>query len=268
MRTQWVIGNWKMNGNLSSNALLLNDLVAGLADDAGGCCGCGAKTGGCGEQDECQTRLGVCVPYPYLAQAHRALGNTAIAVGAQNVSEQANGAFTGEIGAAMLADFGVKLVIVGHSERRSLYGETDELVAKKAQVALAAGLTPVICVGETLDEREAGQAQAVVLRQLKAVADVIGVSGLARSILAYEPVWAIGTGKTATPEQAQEVHAWIRAALNELDQNVAQATPILYGGSVKANNAKEIFGKPDVDGGLIGGASLVAADFLAIYAAA
>jgi triosephosphate isomerase len=168
----------------------------------------------------------------------------------------------------MLKDFGVKLVIVGHSERRSLYGETDGLVAEKARVALEAGLTPVVCVGETLDEREAGQAQAVVLRQLKAVSDVIGVSGLSRSILAYEPVWAIGTGKTASPEQAQEVHAWLRAALQELDGTMAENISILYGGSVKASNAAEIFAQADVDGGLIGGAALVAEDFLTIYQSA
>ena len=168
----------------------------------------------------------------------------------------------------MLKDFGVKLVLVGHSERRSIYGETDALVAEKSRVALEAGLTPVICVGETLDEREAGQAQAVVLRQLKVVSDVIGVAGLARSILAYEPVWAIGTGKTASPEQAQEVHAWIRAALSGLDAVMADNMSILYGGSVKAGNAAEIFAQADVDGGLIGGAALVAEDFLTIYKSA
>jgi triosephosphate isomerase len=184
------------------------------------------------------------------------------------VSEKANGAFTGEVSATMLKDFGVKLVIVGHSERRSIYGESDVLVAKKSRVALDAGLIPVICVGETLGEREAGQAQAVVLRQLKAVSDVIGVSGLSRSILAYEPVWAIGTGKTASPEQAQEVHAWIRAALKDLDATMADNMSILYGGSVKANNAAEIFAQADVDGGLIGGAALVAKDFLTIYQSA
>ena len=264
MRSKWVVGNWKMNGNLSDNAILLNDLLAGMQD---ACPACASKTeGACAT--ECPVFMGVCVPFPYLAQAHRTLGASKIAVGAQNVSEKSNGAYTGEVSADMLKDFGVKLVLVGHSERRSLYGETDALVAEKSKVALAAGLTPVICVGETLGERESGQAQAVVLRQLKAVSDVIGVSGLASSILAYEPVWAIGTGKTASPEQAQEVHAWIRAALNDLDATMAQDMSILYGGSVKANNAAEIFAQADVDGGLIGGAALVAEDFLTIYQSA
>ncbi|MBS1174348.1 MAG: tpiA [Burkholderiaceae bacterium] len=264
MRSKWVVGNWKMNGNLSDNAVLLNDLLAGMSE---ACPACACKSDdACAT--ECPVYMGVCVPFPYLAQAHRTLGATKIAVGAQNVSEKANGAFTGEVSASMLKDFGVKLVIVGHSERRSLYGETDALVAEKSRVALDAGLTPVICVGETLDEREAGQAQAVVLRQLKAVSDVIGVSGLSCSILAYEPVWAIGTGKTASPGQAQEVHAWIRAALKELDAAMADNMSILYGGSVKANNATEIFAQADVDGGLIGGAALVAEDFLAIYKSA
>ena len=254
MRSKWVIGNWKMNGDLQSNASLVADLLAGLdSKDA--------------LDKSSASRMGVCAPYPYLAQVQSALVGSAIAFGAQNLSEKASGAYTGEVSAHMLKDFGVQLVIVGHSERRSIYGETDALVAEKTQVALAAGLTPVVCVGETLDERESSQAQAVVLRQLKAVADVIGVSGLSRSILAYEPVWAIGTGKTASPEQAQEVHAWIRAALQELDATMAQDMSILYGGSVKANNAPEIFAQPDVDGGLIGGAALVAQEFLAIYRA-
>ena len=248
MRTQWVIGNWKMNGSLSANTALLNDLIAGA-------------------QAESAARMAVCVPYPYLAQVQAALANSKIAYGSQNVSEKASGAYTGEVSASMLKDFGVEMVIIGHSERRSLYGETDALVAEKSRVALEAGLTPVICVGETLDEREGGQAQAVVLRQLKAVSDVIDVSGLSRSILAYEPVWAIGTGKTASPEQAQEVHAWIRAALRELDAAMAEEMTILYGGSVKASNAQEIFAQADVDGGLIGGAALVAQDFLTIYRA-
>ena len=264
MRSKWVVGNWKMNGNLSDNAVLLNDLVAGMSE---ACPACACKSDdACAT--ECPVYMGVCVPFPYLAQAHRVLGATKIALGAQNVSEKANGAFTGEVSASMLKDFGVKLVIVGHSERRSIYGESDALVAEKARVALEAGLTPVVCVGETLDEREAGQAQAVVLRQLKAVSDVIGVSGLSRSILAYEPVWAIGTGKTASPEQAQEVHAWIRVALKGLDAAMADDMSILYGGSVKANNAAEIFAQADVDGGLIGGAALVAEDFLTIYQSA
>ena len=248
MRSQWVIGNWKMNGSLSANAELLNELLVGMTTQGA-------------------ARMGVCVPYPYLAQVQAALNGSVIAFGAQNLSDKASGAYTGEVSVAMLKDFGVQLVLIGHSERRSLYGEDDALVAEKTRVALEAGLTPVVCVGETLDERESGQAQAVVLRQLKAVADVIGVSGLKRSILAYEPVWAIGTGKTASPEQAQEVHAWIRAALRELDAAMAEEMTILYGGSVKASNAQEIFAQADVDDGLIGGAALVAQDFLTIYRA-
>ena len=263
MRSKWVVGNWKMNGHLSDNAILLNDLIAGMQE---GCPTCASKTGSC--TTECPVYMGVCVPFPYLSQAHRALGATKIAVGAQNMSEKASGAFTGEVSAGMLKDFGVQLVIVGHSERRSMYGETDALVAEKSRVALEAGLKPVICVGETLAERESGEAQAVVLRQLKAVSDVIGVAGLSGSILAYEPVWAIGTGKTASPEQAQEVHAWIRSALKALDEQMAEHISILYGGSVKASNAAEIFAQADVDGGLIGGAALVAADFLEIYQSA
>lgn len=246
MRTTWVMGNWKMNGDLASNAALLESVIAAipLSDSA---------------------KVAVCVPFPYLAQVQSIVDGSALLLGAQDVSEFKEGAYTGEVSAKMLKECGVSLVLVGHSERRSLFGETDVVVAKKAKAALDADLMPVICVGETLAEREAGQAQAVVLRQFSAVADEIGAEGLKRSVLAYEPVWAIGTGKTATPEQAQEVHVWLRDALAELG---AESTSVLYGGSVKAVNAAEIFGQADVDGGLIGGASLVASEFLSIAEAA
>lgn len=246
MRTTWVMGNWKMNGDLASNAALLESVIAAipLSDSA---------------------KVAVCVPFPYLAQVQSIVDGSALLLGAQDVSEFKEGAYTGEVSAKMLKECGVSLVLVGHSERRSLFGETDVVVAKKAKAALDADLMPVICVGETLAEREAGQAQAVVLRQFSAVADEIGAEGLRRSVLAYEPVWAIGTGKTATPEQAQEVHVWLRDALAELG---AESASVLYGGSVKAVNAAEIFGQADVDGGLIGGASLVASEFLSIAEAA
>ncbi|MCK9282862.1 MAG: triose-phosphate isomerase [Rhodocyclaceae bacterium] len=210
----------------------------------------------------------ICVPYPYLAQARSVLGESAISWGAQDVSEQAIGAYTGEVSAAMLVDFGCRYVIVGHSERRAYYGDTDALVAAKAAAALAVGLTPVFCVGETLAEREAGITGAVVTRQVDAVLARIGSGGLARSVVAYEPVWAIGTGITATPAQAQEVHALIRARLAQTSVEVVKGVQILYGGSVKPGNAAELFSQPDIDGGLIGGASLVASDFAAICAVA
>lgn len=248
MRSNWVIGNWKMNGDLKNNEALLTAICTY------------AQSAALGDT----VKLGVCVPFPYLAQASVALFDAPVALGAQNVSESANGAFTGEVSTSMLADFAVSLVLVGHSERRSMYGESDELVAQKAAAVIAAGLKPVVCVGESLAERESGQARAVVVRQLKKVMDVIGVSGLSSMILAYEPVWAIGTGKTASPEQAQEVHAWLREEVAQLDAVLAQEMSIVYGGSVKPANASEIFSQSDVDGGLIGGAALVAEDFLAI----
>lgn len=246
VRTTWVMGNWKMNGDLASNAALLESVVESIpvSDSA---------------------KVAVCVPFPYLAQAQLAVANGSVILGAQDVSQFEQGAYTGEVSAKMLKEFGVSLVLVGHSERRSLFGDTDAVVAEKAKAALAANVMPVICVGETLEEREAGQAQAVVLRQFSAVANQIGAEGFKRSVLAYEPVWAIGTGKTASPKQAQEVHAWLRQALVGLG---AEGVSVLYGGSVKAVNAEEIFGQADVDGGLIGGASLVASEFLSIAEAA
>lgn len=249
MRLKLVIGNWKMHGSLAENQVLLNALKPALGN---------MKEAG----------VAVCAPFPYLAQIQSALAGSAIAWGAQNVSEQAKGAFTGEVSTSMLKDFGCKYVIVGHSERRSIYGESDELVAKKYVAVQAAGLTPVLCVGETLAEREGGITEKVVGRQLDAVIQAAGVESLARAVVAYEPVWAIGTGKTASPEQAQAVHAFIRNKIAGLSKQVADGLVIQYGGSVKASNAAELFSQPDIDGGLIGGASLVAEEFVAICKAA
>lgn len=246
MRKKLVAGNWKMHGSLAENAALLEALKPALAG----------------------IEAVVCVPFPYLAQVQSALAGSSIAWGAQNVSEQAKGAFTGEVSASMLLDFGCKYVIVGHSERRSLYGESDELVASKYMAAQSAGLIPILCVGESLDERESGVTEAVVARQLDAVINAAGVVSLAKAVVAYEPVWAIGTGKTASPEQAQAVHAFIRGKIAALDAVVADGLVIQYGGSVKAANAAELMVEPDIDGGLIGGASLVAEEFVAICRAA
>ena len=232
MRARLVAGNWKMHGTRAANQALFDAIVAGV------------------KGVECA----VCVSFPYLAQAAERLRGTQIAWGAQNLSAHAAGAHTGEVSAAMLADFGCRYVLVGHSERRQLYGETDAQAAAKFAAAQAAGLRPILCVGETLEERDAGRTEAVVARQLDAV---LGKGGFGDAVLAYEPVWAIGTGRTATPEQARAVHAFLRP-------RVGAAVRILYGGSVKPDNAAEIFAQPDVDGGLIGGASLVANDFLAI----
>jgi triosephosphate isomerase len=246
MRKKLVAGNWKMHGSLAENAALLAAIKPALAG----------------------IEAVVCVPFPYLAQAQSLLDGSSIAWGAQNMSEQAKGAFTGEVSASMLLDFGCKYVIVGHSERRSLYGESDALVASKYKAAQSAGLTPILCVGESLSERESVVTEAVVARQIDAVIDMAGVASLTHAVIAYEPVWAIGTGKTATPEQAQAVHAFIRGKLAARDQGVADHVVIQYGGSVKAANAAELMAKPDIDGGLIGGASLVADEFVAICRAA
>lgn len=246
MRKKLVAGNWKMNGSLAENAALLAAIKPALAG----------------------IEAAVCVPFPYLAQAQSALAGSSIAWGAQNLSEQAKGAYTGEVSASMLRDFNCTYVIVGHSERRSLYGESDELVAKKYIAAQAAGLVPILCVGESLAERESGVTEQVVARQLDAVIAAAGVASLANAVVAYEPVWAIGTGKTASPEQAQAVHAFIRGKVAALDLAVADGLVIQYGGSVKASNAAELMAQPDIDGGLIGGASLVADEFIAICRAA
>ncbi|WP_305072933.1 triose-phosphate isomerase [Propionivibrio sp.] len=249
MRQKLVAGNWKMHGGLKTNQQLLQDVVAGVA---------GLRN----------VAVAVCVPFPYLAQTQAVLSGTPVAWGAQNLSEQAQGAFTGEVSASMLQDFACRYVLVGHSERRAIYGETDSLVAEKFAAALASGLRPVLCVGETLEQRDAGKTLEVVFAQIDAVLARVGVAAFSGAVVAYEPVWAIGTGRTATSAQAQEVHAAIRAKLAKLDAGVAEGLQILYGGSVKPGNAVELFSMPDIDGGLIGGASLVASDFLAICAAA
>ena len=248
MRRKLVAGNWKMHGALQQNATLLERIKVGVADMV------------------CD--VVVCPPYPYLPQARSVLADSRVALGAQSLSEHASGAFTGEVSASMLVEFGCQYVLVGHSERRALCGETDVIVAMKFEAAFRAGLVPVLCVGETLIEREAGDTGVVVARQLSAVLDRCGVSALAGAVLAYEPVWAIGTGVTASPAQAQEVHAAIRAQVSVLDSAVASGLRILYGGSVKPQNAMELFGQADIDGGLIGGAALMADDFLKICIAA
>ncbi|MFT0534383.1 triose-phosphate isomerase [Castellaniella hirudinis] len=243
-RTRLVMGNWKMHGSLAENTVLLDGLLAGAARVQG-------------------TQVAVCVPFPYLAQARQALVGSPIGWGAQDISTHERGAYTGEVSAAMLADFGVSWVLCGHSERRALHGETSRQVAEKAVAALGAGLAPVVCVGETLADRDAGQAESIIAEQLAPVL-ALGADALARLVIAYEPVWAIGTGRTATPDQAQAVHAFIRAALT---RHGAGQTRVLYGGSVKAANAASLFAQPDIDGALVGGAALVAEEFLNIAAA-
>lgn len=249
MRTPLVAGNWKLHGSRAANAELLAGVIGGLSAVGG-------------------TEVLVCPPYVYLADAVAAASGSDLQVGAQDVAAQATGAFTGEVAAAMLAEVGCRYAIVGHSERRSLFGDTDAIVADKARAALDGGLIPIVCVGETLAERESGESIAVVTRQLDAVLETLSGAGPGRGIVAYEPVWAIGTGRTATPEQAQEVHAAIRARVARSDAKIAADLRILYGGSVKAANAQELFSMQDIDGGLIGGASLKADEFLAICRAA
>jgi triosephosphate isomerase (TIM) len=248
MRTKLIIGNWKMYGGLEQNALLLNAVREG-AEGLG-------------------TASAVCAPFPYLAQAQSLLQGGPVAWGAQNLSPHASGAYTGEVSAAMLVDYACTFVLVGHSERRTLFGEDDALVAAKFVAAERAGLTPVVCVGESLAEREAGITEQIVGRQLDAVIAIAGVEALRRAVLAYEPVWAIGTGKNATPEQVDAVHRYIRRLIAERDAGIAQQLRILYGGSVKAVNAAELLALPDVDGALVGGASLIAKEFMAICGAA
>ena len=247
MKRKLIAGNWKMNGGLVANETLLRAIVAGLP-----------------AQVACD--IAVAVPSPYLAQVQALTAGTSVAVGAQDVSTHEAGAYTGEVSAAMLRDFGVRYALVGHSERRQYHAESDAVVAAKAQRALAAGITPVVCVGETLAEREAGQTEQVVRRQLAAVIHVNGHC-ISEIVVAYEPVWAIGTGRTATPEQAQAVHAVLRAQLAAATEHAARMR-ILYGGSMNATNAADLLAQPDIDGGLIGGASLKAPDFLHIIAAA
>jgi len=238
-----------MHGNLARNKALLEGVLAGVKDLRG-------------------ADYGVCVPYPYLAQAQSMLQGSNIAWGAQNLSQHEQGAFTGAVAPGMLVDFGCRYVIIGHSERRALFHESNEIAAAKFDAAIRFGLTPIFCVGETLQEREDGVTEQTVAKQLEVVLNHAGAESVAKTVIAYEPVWAIGTGKTATPEQAQAVHAFIRQRVAKLDGAVAQGLKILYGGSMKPGNAAELMGMPDIDGGLIGGASLVAEEFVAICRAA
>lgn len=246
MKKKLIVGNWKMNGALANNQALIDALLVDLGTP--------------------HTDVAVCVPSVYLAQLQLLLKGRSIALGAQDVSQHAVGAFTGETSAAMLREFGVRYCLVGHSERRQYHGESNSLVSLKAKQALACGITPIVCVGETLAEREAGQTEAVVKRQLAAVIHDNGHC-ISEIVVAYEPVWAIGTGKTATAEQAQEVHAVLRAQLKAATEH-ADRIHILYGGSMNAANAAQLLAQPDIDGGLVGGASLKSADFLTIIAAA
>ncbi len=258
-RRPMVAGNWKMHGSRAANAALLDGVLAGLR--AGSAAGMTVE-------------VVVCPPFVYLGDAAQRLAGTTVLLGAQDLcAEPGQGAFTGEVAGPMLRDVGCSHVIVGHSERRALYGESDQWIARKTVAALAAGLTPIVCVGELLEERDAGRTHEVVGRQVAAVMAALagsgpGLASLGRCVLAYEPVWAIGTGRTASPEQAQDVHAFIRGRIVEADAIVGRSIGLLYGGSVKAGNACELFGMPDVDGGLIGGASLKAEEFVAIVAAA
>jgi triosephosphate isomerase len=248
MRRKLIAGNWKMNGSLAANRALLTGIKAELGQPA--------------------CNLAVCVPAPYLAQCQSELAASPVAWGGQDVSVHESGAYTGEVSAAMLLDFGCKYVIVGHSERRSYHLESNELVAQKTVRAIKAGLTPIVCVGESLKERELGQTDAVVGHQIDTVLAAIEADDLEKLVIAYEPVWAIGTGKTATPQMAQDVHAMLRSKLAAKNPEAAAKVQILYGGSMKPDNAKELLAMPDIDGGLIGGAALKAADFLAIVRAA
>lgn len=247
-RRQLVVGNWKMNGSREQNAALVAEIVSLLP---------AAVTSS-------QVQIVLCPAFPYLDQVRNAIAGTGLQLGAQNVSEADKGAFTGEVSAQMLADMDCKFVIIGHNERRRLQGETDARVAQKFVAAQSAGLVPILCVGESVQEREQGQHLQVITRQLGAVVDQVGLAAFANAVVAYEPVWAVGTGKTATPAQAEEVHRHIRQQLGSCGATV----PVLYGGSVKAHNAKELFALADIDGALLGGASLDAQEFLTICAAA
>ena len=249
MRDFLVAGNWKMNGDATANA----ELVAGIVD---------------GMPDSDKVKVLICPPFPYLSAVAAGIQGSAVMLGAQTVSEHEAGAFTGETSPGMLSEFGCQYVIVGHSERRALYGESSQDVASKFVAAQKAGLVPILCVGETLAEREAGDTQAVISEQLDAVLDAADSKSFAEAVIAYEPVWAIGTGMTASPEEAQDVHAFIRERLAAQNSEVAAGVQILYGGSVKGDNAAGLLTMPDIDGGLIGGASLKAGDFLAIADAA
>ncbi|EXJ14856.1 triose-phosphate isomerase [Imhoffiella purpurea] len=245
MRQPLIAGNWKMNGTKSSADALLNGVVSGSASIS-------------------KSEIAVCVPFPLLYLGEQLLAGSSVRLGAQNVCTEAGGAYTGEVSAAMLVDFGCRYVICGHSERREYYGETDAIIARKLAACMDAGMTPILCVGETLEHREEGRTEAVIGSQLEGVLSEIGIDAFDRLEIAYEPVWAIGTGKTATPEQAQDVHVFIRGRIAAQSAVIAEKIRILYGGSMKVANARELLSQADIDGGLIGGASLVADDFLAI----
>jgi triosephosphate isomerase len=249
MRQPLVAGNWKMHGSRAENASLVRSLLDLL-------------------KPEQRAEVLLCPPFVYLWETGRMLKDTDVALGAQSVCAEALGAFTGEVSAAMVKDVGCRYALVGHSERRQVYGESDALVARKFVAAQSQALVPVLCVGETLEDREGGRTDEVVARQIEAVLSVSGVAAFGRAVVAYEPVWAIGTGRNASPQQAQDVHAMIRARLAALDGTIAASVRILYGGSVKASNARELFAMPDIDGGLVGGASLKADEFARICAAA
>jgi len=249
MRDFLVAGNWKMNGYAAGNTALVAGIIAGLPGSA-------------------RVKVLICPPFPYLAAIVEQLRGSTVSVGAQTVSEHQSGAFTGEVAPAMLRDIGCEYVIVGHSERRALYGETSAAVAAKFKAVLGAGLKPILCIGETLEQRESGSTESVIDEQMAAVLDTVGIAAFATAVVAYEPVWAIGTGMTASPEQAQDVHRYIRDKLAGYDVEIAESTQILYGGSMKGENAAGLLAMPDIDGGLIGGASLKADDFLAIANAA
>ena len=249
MRSKAVVGNWKLNGSLAANEALLGALLREIP---------GTESAACA----------VCVPYPYLAQAQAILRGSPIAWGSQDCSRHEKGAYTGEVSGRMIAEFGARYAIVGHSERRTLFGDTDAIVVEKYQAARSAGLTPIFCIGETLAERERGETERVLARQVDAFVGRYSAAALEGGIVAYEPVWAIGTGKTATSSQAEDAHAFIRQRIAAQESKLAAGLRILYGGSVKAANAAELFAMPDVDGGLIGGASLVAEEFVAIWRAA
>ena len=245
MRKRLVAGNWKMHGNLIENKNLLNAILPSLDKLPG-------------------ADFAVCVPYPYLSSVQVLLQGTKVLLGAQTVSQHDKGAYTGEISVNMLKDFGCIYVIVGHSERRMLFGENNQTVAEKYIAAQKGNLVPILCVGETLEQRERGITEEIIKEQLKAVTELAGVESLKKAVIAYEPVWAIGTGKTATPQQAQDVHVFIRKMVAAQNTQIAHELTILYGGSVKAGNASELFAMADIDGGLIGGASLIAEEFIAI----
>lgn len=248
MRRKLIVGNWKMNGSLAANAILLNEIKAGLGQEG--------------------PVVALCVPAPYFSQCKNELSSSLLAWGAQDLSVHEIGAYTGEVSGSMLVDFGCAYVIVGHSERRSGHCESDELVAQKTVRALMSGLTPIVCVGESLVDRETGQTEAVIGAQIDAVLTTLDACDVDKIVVAYEPVWAIGTGKTATPQMAQDVHSMLRAKVAKKNPAAAKAVQILYGGSMKPDNARDLLAMPDIDGGLVGGASLQASDFLAIVHAA